>query len=101
MKRSRLFMACGTILLTSVGIFASKANKTFDSVLTAKVGSSQEVFLYNASGSRITTTKPLGGAQVSINVYTLGGHIDISTGVLSGALFTAARIFGNIDLYWE
>jgi hypothetical protein len=97
MKRSRLFMACGTLLLTSVAIFATKANKKFSSVTSARIGSSGPNYLRDASSSLLT----LGGksGQVSINVYTSTGNLDNNNGTLSAALFTATH--GSVDVQWH
>jgi len=91
MKRSKLFMAGGTLILAVSAIFATKANKKFSGITTAKIGATGLV-LHAASTSLLTTTAT--GVQAKVQMYT-GNHNNIA----EGSLFT--DVSGSKQVYYK
>jgi hypothetical protein len=99
MKRSKLLIACGTLILTAAAIFATKANKRFASIATARIGSTTGPAIYGGS-SLFTTNGGMSPSQLKVEIYT-SGHLALSngTGSLSGALVTKTN--GSTDVYFK
>jgi len=83
MKRSKLLMAGGTLILAFAAIFASKANKKYFSITTARIGATGSHYVFGNS-SIFTATNT--GNQLKVMLYT-GSHLAIGSSV-EGALFT-------------
>ena len=94
MKRSKLLMAGGTLILAVAAIFATKANKKFTSISTAKIGSSGFVVY----GSSNFLTNNSSSKQAQLMLYT-GSH-SVLSGV-EGALTTDVASSGNIPAYYR
>jgi hypothetical protein len=93
MKKSRLFMAAGALILGISAVFATKANKKFsNSLKTGLVPGHAGVFIYTAghSANWLTTYSgnPAGsGIKAIITISTGGGlhiHTQLRTGSASG-----------------
>jgi hypothetical protein len=98
MKKSRLFMACGTFILTAVAIFASKANKKFTTLGTVRIGNSsgKEVIMTSAATSVFTSVgSGKNPVQLAINISTSLGSLS----GFSGDLVT--KTSGTAPVYYK
>jgi len=97
MKKSKLIMACGTLILTAAAIFATKANKKFASITTVKFAS-PSFHIYGA-GNILTTNNANGQTQLKLMIYT-STHKVIASGTdnLQGALTTLS---GSPKVYFN
>jgi hypothetical protein len=82
MKKSKIFMATGALVLAISAIFATKANKKFAPVNTGVSGNFK---FYQLSGAQILTTKS-GTPQLQVQLCTANGHA--FSGFTSGDLVT-------------
>jgi hypothetical protein len=97
MKKSKLFMACGTLILAAATILATKANKKFSGIVTVHIGSDAGIAIHNPSAHHIFSNTSGSLSALKIEVYT-GNHValDNGTGNLSGALYTASSLVPNV-----
>jgi hypothetical protein len=77
MKRSRIVIAIGTFALAIAAVFATKANKKFVSISSAKglYGTSQDFFIYGSSAFLTTSSTNPG---VFLKIYTSHSGTNLS-----------------------
>ena len=91
MKKSRIFMAAGTLILAITAIFATKANKKFfTTVQTAFAGASTSQYIAKETTANIMTTK--NNSNLALYLYING----TKEGVL---LTTSTNNSGKAVLY--
>jgi hypothetical protein len=83
MKKSRVIMAIGTLLLAATAIFATKANKKSTGFTTAVFGSTDQYGLHaiGATYGLILTT--IGSHQLNARMYTSANFSNAVGGLLT------------------
>jgi len=86
MKKSKLFMAYGTLVLAAAAVFATKANKRFTSIATVYINASGEAAIYGGTNI-FTNTFGMGVTPKTLNVKmrTIGGVV-LKTATLGNSL---------------
>jgi hypothetical protein len=79
MKKSRIFMAVGTLLLAITAVFATKANKKFANVPTALIGNDTNAQLYSSGTDLLNSGTS--GTYLKLSIYTTASA-PISKGTL-------------------
>jgi hypothetical protein len=85
MKKSKLFIATGTLLLAVTAMFATKANKKFTAINTAYFKDGSDYFINWTSNSVLTTNSSDNANQLVLHILTQPSKGNI----VSGDLFTA------------
>jgi uncharacterized membrane protein YadS len=93
MKKSKVLVAFGTLVLAVTAVFATKANKKFASVATAYLQGTSWYVYCPSTPSLLTTKQPLNGVQLGVKIYTVSGTN------ISGELFNAG--LGNAAVYYK
>jgi predicted lysophospholipase L1 biosynthesis ABC-type transport system permease subunit len=90
MKKSKIFMATGALILAATAIFATKTNKKFKTIATGFTGSSTA--LYEVKG--VPSAFPMTNTQLSNPV-----HLQINNTIEVGTLYTQSTLTGNEVFY--
>jgi hypothetical protein len=88
MKKSKIFLTTGTLILAVTAIFATKSNKKFTTVTTAHNGAATIVLKDNAATPKVPMTTTVGarlyaqgfgntGINANTELKTVGGIIII------------------------
>lgn len=95
MNKSRIFMAVGTALLAATAVFATKANKKFAHISTAKFTFNTVVYhvANAASNTGLMTTSGTRG-QLIVSIYTA-----IGSSLINGSLVT--KTSGAVDVLYN
>jgi hypothetical protein len=97
MKKSKIFMAAGTVVLALTAIFATKANKRFTSISTAYFAAGGgDYYIYNKGGTDYLTANLTSGSQLNLRLSTKSG-----TAQFSGALITKNHTLGSDHVYYK
>lgn len=93
MKKSKVFLTAGAVVLAISAVFATKANKKFKTITTAFAASGHLIY---AGGSSILTTKSgTGRALLNAELLTAAGG-----NVLSEVAMTT-QPSGGLDVYFK
>jgi hypothetical protein len=96
MKKSSVFMAAGTILLAATAVFATKANKKFAHIGTAKFSFNSITYHVHApieSTDGLFTTSGSRG-QLELSIYTAS-----ASKLVDGSLVTKTN--GSVDVLYN
>jgi hypothetical protein len=83
MKKSKFFMAAGTIALALTAVFATKANKRFSTIKSAYTGS--YYIRFEGTADYLTANVSNDGGQLAMKICTHGGTV---SGTAEGSLIT-------------
>ncbi len=88
MKKSKLFIGAGALLLAITAIFSTKANKKFNGVNTAYMSNSNFSASYFITGLASLNLSVTGTNPAFLTLYTTGGTVKFSgqLATLSGTL---------------